>query len=172
MEQLNDFFGKLFAYLREHPQYGLLVAILLVILYLIGLIFDWKWTLLPSGNSDFTQMWIDLFGRNAVRFVKGVLTVLLLLALVYLYYHYNNPPMYSSSTSHGYFDSVSTQLSLSVSSSFEGVASNSSANASEGVSASVSAVDTGMKAGMALAGAFDAGMERCTEKSYKRARTK
>ena len=67
--------------------------------------------------------------------------------------------MSSSSTSHGYFDSVSTQLSLSVGSSFEGVAGNSSANASEGVSASVSTVDTGMKAGMALAGAFDAGME-------------
>ena len=67
--------------------------------------------------------------------------------------------MSSSSTSHGYFDSVSTQLSLSVGSSFEGVAGNSSANASEGVSASVSAVDTGMKAGIALAGAFDAGME-------------
>ena len=88
MEQLNDFFSKLFAYLREHPQYGLLVAILLVILYLIGLIFVLKWTLLPSGNSDFTQMWIDLFGRNSVRFVKGVLAVLLLLTLVYLYYHY------------------------------------------------------------------------------------
>ena len=67
--------------------------------------------------------------------------------------------MSSSSTSHGYFDSVSTQLSLSVGSSFEGVAGNSSANASQGVSASVSAEDTGMKAGMALAGAFDAGME-------------
>ena len=67
--------------------------------------------------------------------------------------------MSSSSTSHGYFESVSTQLSLSVGSSFEGVAGNFSANASEGVSASVSAVDTGMKAGMALAGAFDAGME-------------
>lgn len=67
--------------------------------------------------------------------------------------------MSSSSTSHGYFDSVSTQLSLSVGSSFEGVAGNSSANASEGVSASVSAVDMGMKADMALAGAFDAGME-------------
>ena len=67
--------------------------------------------------------------------------------------------MSSSSTSHGYFESVSTQLSLSVGSSFEGVAGNSSANASQGVSASVSAVDTGMKAGMALAGAFDAGME-------------
>ena len=61
--------------------------------------------------------------------------------------------MSSSSTSHGYFESVSTQLSLSVGSSFEGVAGNFSANASEGVSASVSAVDTGMKAGMALAGA-------------------
>ena len=59
--------------------------------------------------------------------------------------------MSSSSTSHGYFDSVSTQLSLSVGSSFEGVAGNSFANASQGISAGVSAVDTGMKAGMALA---------------------
>ena len=67
--------------------------------------------------------------------------------------------MSSPSTSHGYFESVSTQLSLSVGSSFEGVAGNSSANASQGISAGVSAVDTGMKAGMALAGAFDAGME-------------
>ena len=67
--------------------------------------------------------------------------------------------MSSSSTSHGYFESVSTQLSLSVGSSFEGVAGNSSANASQDISAGVSAVDTGMKAGMALAGAFDAGME-------------
>ena len=59
--------------------------------------------------------------------------------------------MSSSSTSHGYFDSVITQLSLSVGSSFEDVAGNSAANASEGVSAGVSAVDMGMKAGMALA---------------------
>ena len=48
--------------------------------------------------------------------------------------------MSSSSTSHGYFESVSTQLSLSVGSSFEGVAGNSSANASQGISAGVSAV--------------------------------
>ena len=59
--------------------------------------------------------------------------------------------MSSPSTSHGYFESVSTQLSLSVGSWFEGVAGNSSANASQGISAGVSAVDTGMKAGMALA---------------------
>ena len=52
--------------------------------------------------------------------------------------------MSSPSTSHGYFESVSTQLSLSVGSSFEGVAGNSSANASQGISAGVSAVDTGM----------------------------
>ena len=53
--------------------------------------------------------------------------------------------MSSPSTSHGYFESVSTQLSLSVGSSFEGVAGNSSANASQGISAGVSAVDTGMR---------------------------
>lgn len=89
MEQLNDFFGKLFSYLQEHPQYGLLVAIFLVVLYIIGLIFDWKWTLLPSGSSDFTQMFIDMFGRKAVRIGKGIIAVLLLLILTYLYCYYS-----------------------------------------------------------------------------------
>ena len=52
--------------------------------------------------------------------------------------------MSSPTTFHGYFEGVSTQLSLSVGSSFEGVAGNSFANASQGISAGVSAVDTGM----------------------------
>jgi len=87
MEQIDNFFGNLFDYLREHPRYGLLVAMALVALYLVGLIFDWKWTLLPSGSGDFTQMWIDLFGKKAVRVVKRILAILLLLALAYLYWH-------------------------------------------------------------------------------------
>lgn len=85
MEQINTFFGRLFDYLRDNPKYGLLVAMLLVILYLIGLILNWKWTLLPGSSSDFTQMWIEMFGEKAVRLGKGVIAVLLLACLSYLY---------------------------------------------------------------------------------------
>ncbi|MDD7257274.1 MAG: immunity 17 family protein [Prevotellaceae bacterium] len=88
MEQIDNFFGNLFDNLREHPRYGLLVAMALVVLYLLGLIFGWKWTMLPSGSGDFTKMWVELLGRKAIRIVKGILALLLLFALGYLYWHY------------------------------------------------------------------------------------
>ena len=55
MELINDFFGRVFDYLRDNPKYGLLVAMLLGILYLIGIILNWKWTLLPGSSGDLTQ---------------------------------------------------------------------------------------------------------------------
>lgn len=85
MEQINTFFGRLFDYLRENPKYGLLVAMVLVGIYLLGLILNWKWTLLPGSSGDFTQMWIDMFGEKVVRIGKGVLAVLLMLCLYYLW---------------------------------------------------------------------------------------
>ena len=85
MELINDFFGRIFDYLRDNPKYGLLVAMLLGILYLIGIILNWKWTLLPGSSGDFTQMWIEIFGEKAVRLGKGVMAILLLVCLFYLY---------------------------------------------------------------------------------------
>ena len=85
MEQINAFFGRVFDYLRDNPKYGLFVAMALVALYLLGLILNWKWTLLPGSFSDFTQMWIEIFGEKAVRFGKGVIAVLLLVCLLYIY---------------------------------------------------------------------------------------
>ena len=85
MELINDFFGRVFDYLRDNPKYGLLVAMLLSILYLIGIILNWKWTLLPGSSSDLTPMWIEIFGEKAVRLGKGVMAVLLLVCLFYLY---------------------------------------------------------------------------------------
>lgn len=85
MELINDFFGRIFDYLRDNPKYGLLVAMLLGILDLIGIILNWKWTLLPGSSSDFTPMWIEIFGEKAVRLGKGVMAVLLLACLFYLY---------------------------------------------------------------------------------------
>lgn len=71
----------------------------------------------------------------------------------------NNLVYVQPSPSHSYFDNVSTQCSLSVGSSYDGVVNNSASNASLGVSAGVSAIDTGMKAGLALAGVLDASLE-------------
>lgn len=85
LEQINDFFSRAFSFLQAHPKYGLPVAILLAGIYLLGLIRNWKWTLLPSGASDRTARWIELFGEKAVRIWKGVLAVLLIVCLFYLF---------------------------------------------------------------------------------------
>lgn len=85
MEQIDAFFGRVFDYLRDNPKYGLLVAMLLGTLYLIGIILNWKWTLSPGSSGDLTQMWIEMFGEKAVRFGKGLMVVLLLACLFYLY---------------------------------------------------------------------------------------
>ena len=86
MEQISAYIGRLFALLQAHPKYGLPVAMLLVGLYLVGFIRNWKWTLLPSGSSDRTALWIELFGEKAVRIAKAALAVLLLLCLIYLFF--------------------------------------------------------------------------------------
>jgi len=86
MEQISAYIGRLFALLQAHPKYGLPVAMLLVGLYLVGPIRNWKWTLLPSGSSDRTALWIELFGEKAVRIAKAALAVLLLLCLIYLFF--------------------------------------------------------------------------------------
>lgn len=85
LEQINDFFGRVFSFLQAHPKYGLPVAILLAGIYLLGLIRNWKWTLLPGSTSDCTALWIELFGEKAVRIGKGVLAVLLIVCLFYLF---------------------------------------------------------------------------------------
>lgn len=50
---------------------------------------------------------------------------------------------------HSYFDSVSTQLELSVGRSCSDVVSNVESNAASGIFPGLKAVDTGLKAGMA-----------------------
>lgn len=85
LEQINTFFDRVFSFLQAHPKYGLPVAILLAGIYLLGLIRNWKWTLLPSGASDRTARWIELFGEKAVRIGKGVVAVLLIVCLFYLF---------------------------------------------------------------------------------------
>ena len=68
-------------------------------------------------------------------------------------------PRGSSTLDHGYFDSLSTQLELSVGRSCSGILSNAESNAASGVSPGLNAVDTGLKVGMALLGVVEQGLE-------------
>lgn len=85
MQEINDFFGRCFDFLKENSKYGLPVAMILVGIYLLGLIFNWRWTLQRGGSSDFTSMWIEMFGERVVRFGKAIIAILSLLCLLYLY---------------------------------------------------------------------------------------
>ena len=68
-------------------------------------------------------------------------------------------PCHRTTPDQSYFDSVSTQLELSVGRSCAGVVSNAESNASSGVSPGLNTVDTGLKAGMALQGVVEQGLE-------------
>lgn len=88
MEQIGNGLGSVFDYLRANPQYGLLVAILLVLFYGLGLLKDWDWTLLGGSSGGMLDAFIDMFGRTRVRLFLGVFTALLLVCLVYMYFSY------------------------------------------------------------------------------------
>lgn len=80
--------GELLESLKDNPANAILVAIALVLVFLLGLILDWNWTLYPTGSSDMINKWIEIFGRKTVRLVYGIIVVILLIALGYMYYHY------------------------------------------------------------------------------------
>lgn len=85
MEQIDVFFGRCFDVLKENPRYGLLVAMVLVTIYLLGLILNWKWTLLPGSSSDLTPLWVEMLGEKTVRIGKAIIAVFLIFCLLYLY---------------------------------------------------------------------------------------
>lgn len=80
-----SFFEEKIAYLSQNPKSGLLVAIALVTLYIVGLILDWKWTLTPAGSTDMVDKWIEIFGKTTVRFFYGLGALVLLVALIFMY---------------------------------------------------------------------------------------
>lgn len=85
MTQVDSFFGRCFDFLKENPRYGLLVAMALVAIYLLGLIKHWRWTLLTGSSSDLTSVWVEIFGEKLVRTWRTIMAILLFLSLLYLY---------------------------------------------------------------------------------------
>lgn len=85
-ENVKLFFEDKYTFLQENPKYGLLVAAGLVVIYIVGLIADWRWVLDPSGASDMVNRWIEIFGRRTIRFWYGIGAVILLICLLYIFF--------------------------------------------------------------------------------------
>ena len=72
-------------YIKENPKSGYLVVILILLVWLTGLILDWKWTYARPGSWG-GNFWLDLLGPNGFRFWLGIIVVLAILLSAYLFF--------------------------------------------------------------------------------------
>lgn len=82
---LQQMFSEGSGYIKENPKSGYLVVILILLVWLTGLILDWKWTYARPGSWA-GNFWLDLLGPNGFRFLLGVVVVsaILLSACLFL----------------------------------------------------------------------------------------
>lgn len=92
MEWLSKIFHKcevLFdnsvEYAHSNPKAGFLIVILLLSVWLLGIILDWKWTYLRPGSWG-GNFFLDLLGPTTFRFWVGVILVIGIVASAYLYF--------------------------------------------------------------------------------------
>ena len=60
---LQQLFSEGPGYIKENPKSGYLVVILILLVWLTGLILDWKWTYARPGSWG-GNFWLDLLGPN------------------------------------------------------------------------------------------------------------
>ncbi len=82
---LQQMFSEGPGYIKENPKSGYLVVILILLVWLTGLILDWKWTYARPGSWG-GNFWLDLLGPNGFRFWLGIIVVLAILLSAYLFF--------------------------------------------------------------------------------------
>lgn len=82
---LERLFTDATEYAYANPKAGYLVVILLLLIWLAGLIFDWKWTYLRPGSWGGNFL-LELLGPAGFRFWLGVIIVIGILVSAYLYF--------------------------------------------------------------------------------------
>lgn len=83
--KLERLFTEGVEYFQTNPKSGYLVAIFALLIWLIGLILDWKWTYARPGSWG-GNFWLDLLGPDGFRFWLGVIIVLAILLATYLFF--------------------------------------------------------------------------------------
>ena len=75
--KLEHLFTGAVEYFQTNPKAGYLFAIFLLLIWLIGLILDWKWTYARPGSWGGNFL-LDLLGPTGFRFWMGVLIVVII----------------------------------------------------------------------------------------------
>ena len=72
-------------YIKSNPKSGYLIVILILLVWLLGLLLDWKWTYARPGSWG-GNFWLDILGPNGLRFWLGVIVVLAIFLSGYLFF--------------------------------------------------------------------------------------
>ncbi|MCH5329073.1 MAG: immunity 17 family protein [Coprobacter sp.] len=84
-DNIETSFGKAVEYIRVHPKSGYLLVVPMLLVYLAGLIFDWRWTWnRPEGW--FGNFWLNLLGPVTYRFWQGVIVGIAFVCAIVLYF--------------------------------------------------------------------------------------
>ena len=91
MEWLNNIYqnfegllSNLAQYIQSNPKVGHLNGIFLLSIWLIGLIFNWKWTYKGNGSYGWNKL-LEELGPTTFRFWLGVFITICLLIMIYIY---------------------------------------------------------------------------------------
>jgi len=91
MEWLNNFYhsiegllSNLAQYIQSNSKVGDLIAIFLLLFWLIGLIFNWKWTYRGNGSYGWNKL-LEALGPDTFRFWLGVFITICILILIYIF---------------------------------------------------------------------------------------
>lgn len=85
LRNLERLFTNATEYAYANPKVGYLVVIFLLLVWLVGLIFDWKWTYARPGSWG-GNFFLDLLGPIGFRFWLGVIIMIAIVASAYLYF--------------------------------------------------------------------------------------
>lgn len=85
LRNLERLFTNATEYAYANPKVGYLVVIFLLLVWLVGLIFDWKWTYARPGSWG-GNFFLDLLGPTGFRFWLGVIIMIAIVASAYLYF--------------------------------------------------------------------------------------
>ena len=81
MEWLNNIYQNFEGLLSDLAQ---LIGIFLLSIWLIGLIFNWKWTYKGNGSYGWNKL-LEELGPTTFRFWLGVFITICLLIMIYIY---------------------------------------------------------------------------------------
>lgn len=70
--------------IQNEPRYGYLVVAAILLIWLIGVIFGWRWTYSRPGSTGGNAL-MNLLGPRTFRFWLGIFITILIATAIYLF---------------------------------------------------------------------------------------